>query len=65
MGTRTAVHTRRSFLRFSSALTAAGVASTWPHLGHAATFPERPMQVYIPTRAGGGADRNFRTFAGV
>ena len=65
MGTLTAVHTRRSFLRFSSALTVAGAASTWPHLGHAATFPERAMQVYIPTRAGGGADRNFRTFAGV
>lgn len=60
-----AVHTRRSFLRITSTLAAAGVACTWPHLSLGATFPERKMQVYIPTRAGGGADRNFRTFAGV
>ena len=65
MSTLNAVHTRRSFLRLSSALAAAGATSTWPHLVHGAAFPERPMQVYIPTRAGGGADRNFRTFAGV
>ncbi len=65
MSTLKAVHSRRSFLRFSSALAAAGVASTWPQIGHPAAFPQRPMQIYIPTRAGGGADRNFRTFAGV
>ncbi len=65
MSTLKAVHTRRSFLRLSSAMAAAGVTSTWPHLVHGAAFPQRPMQVYIPTRAGGGADRNFRTFAGI
>lgn len=65
MSTLDAIHSRRSFLRVSTALAAAGMASTWPHLSHAAAFPDRPLQVYIPTRAGGGADRNFRTFAGV
>jgi tripartite-type tricarboxylate transporter receptor subunit TctC len=65
MSTLDKIYTRRSFLRLSSAMAAAGVASTWPLLGYAAAFPERPMQVYIPTRAGGGADRNFRTFSGV
>ena len=58
-------HTRRSFLRYSSSLAAAGAMAGWPHIGHAAAFPSRSMQIYIPTRAGGGADRNFRTFAGV
>ncbi len=58
-------HTRRSFLRYSSTLAAAGAMAGWPHVGHAAAFPSRSMQIYIPTRAGGGADRNFRTFAGV
>lgn len=65
MSTFKSNQSRRSFLRISSALAASGMASAWPHLGYAASFPERPMQVYIPTRAGGGADRNFRTFAGV
>jgi len=31
----------------------------------AAGFPERNINVIIPTRAGGGADRNFRVFTGV
>ena len=54
--------TRRLFLK----LTAAGlVASTLPTRVFAAGFPERNLSVYIPTRAGGGADRNFRNFGGV
>lgn len=65
MTTVRSTHSRRSFLRYSSALAAAGAVSTWPLIGRGASFPDRPMQVYIPTRAGGGADRNFRTFAGV
>jgi tripartite-type tricarboxylate transporter receptor subunit TctC len=56
---------RRDFLTLSAALTTAGFTAGWPQLGRAADFPERNMQVYIPTRAGGGADRNFRSFAGV
>ncbi len=58
-------HDRRAFLRLSSALAIAGLSATRAGSLRAAAFPERPMQIYIPTRAGGGADRNFRTFAGV
>lgn len=56
---------RREFLTLSAALTTAGLTAGWPQPGRAADFPERNMEVYIPTRAGGGADRNFRSFAGV
>jgi len=53
---------RRNFLKVS----AAGLATMGlPALSLAATFPERTLKVYIPTRAGGGADRNFRNFGGV
>jgi len=53
---------RRDFLKLS----AAGVATAGlPSLGHSADFPERAMQVFVPTAAGGGADRNFRSFASV
>lgn len=55
-------NTRRNFLK----LTAAGIAATsLPRVNFAAEFPDRPMQVYVPTAAGGGADRNFRSFASV
>ena len=53
---------RRSFLRRSAGALALGAL---PTLGRAADFPERDLQVYIPTAAGGGADRNFRSFAKV
>jgi tripartite-type tricarboxylate transporter receptor subunit TctC len=66
MADMTEVRSRRSFLQLSGALAAAGLAaSSWPRMGRTAAFPERPLQVYVPTRAGGGADRNFRSFAGV
>lgn len=55
-------HNRRNFLKVS----AAGFAAMGlPSLSFGAGFPARTMEVYIPTRAGGGADRNFRSFAGV
>lgn len=54
-------HDRRHFLKLSAAALAMGL----PTLGFGAEFPSRTMEVYIPTRAGGGADRNFRSFAGV
>jgi tripartite-type tricarboxylate transporter receptor subunit TctC len=54
-------HDRRYFLKLSAAALAMGL----PTLGFGAEFPSRTMEVYIPTRAGGGADRNFRSFAGV
>ena len=56
---------RRRFLQGSTALAVAGMTGTLATKVNAADFPERPLQVYIPTRAGGGADRNFRSFAGV
>lgn len=65
MSTDNSDHDRRSFLRITSTLAAVGLVSGWPSIGLGAGFPERAMQVFIPTRAGGGADRNFRTFAGV
>jgi len=48
-------HDRRYFLKLS----AAGLAMGLPTLGFGASFPSRTMEVYIPTRAGGGADRNW------
>jgi tripartite-type tricarboxylate transporter receptor subunit TctC len=55
-------HNRRLFLKLSAAgLAAAGM----PALSYGAGFPERTVRVFIPTRAGGGADRNFRNFGGV
>jgi tripartite-type tricarboxylate transporter receptor subunit TctC len=55
-------HNRRLFLKLSAAaLAAAGM----PTLSYGAGFPERTIKVFIPTRAGGGADRNFRNFGGV
>jgi hypothetical protein len=55
--------TRRNFMKLSALGLAAGTLSTRYAIG--ADFPERPMQVYVPTAAGGGADRNFRSFASV
>ncbi|MFQ5623537.1 MAG: tripartite tricarboxylate transporter substrate-binding protein [Paracoccaceae bacterium] len=57
--------TRRGFLQTGAAAAALGLTGLKPSASRAAGFPERTMQVYIPTRAGGGADRNFRAFGGV
>ena len=56
---------RREFVALSTAAGAAGLLSSIPGAAQAADFPSRKMQTYIPTRAGGGADRNFRAFSGV
>jgi tripartite-type tricarboxylate transporter receptor subunit TctC len=54
---------RRAFLKGTAA---AGVAATLPFApAFGATFPERNINVYVPTREGGGADRNLRAFTGV
>jgi len=54
---------RRAFLKGT---VAAGAAAAMP-FGSAfgAGFPERNMKIYVPTREGGGADRNQRAFSGV
>ncbi|MDH3231552.1 MAG: tripartite tricarboxylate transporter substrate-binding protein [Alphaproteobacteria bacterium] len=54
---------RRAFLKGTAA---AGVAATLPFApAFGATFPERNLNVYVPTREGGGADRNLRAFTSV
>lgn len=53
---------RRGFLKTG---TAAGLALGLPSITRAAGYPERNINVIIPTREGGGADRNFRAFTSV
>ena len=53
---------RRSFLKTSAAGT---VVLAAPSIARAAGYPDGNIEVYIPTREGGGADRNFRAFSGV
>lgn len=53
---------RRNFLKLP---VAASLALGMPSISFGASFPSRPIQVFIPTRAGGGADRNFRSFSSV
>lgn len=54
---------RRNFVKLSALGLAAGALPARYAIG--ADFPERPMQVYVPTAAGGGADRNLRSFTSV
>ena len=55
---------RRHFLQGTAA--AAGAAALGPYgSAFGATYPERNINVIIPTREGGGADRNFRAFTGI
>lgn len=57
---------RRDVLRGSAAaLGAATLAATPFGSLLAAGYPDRNLKVYVPTRAGGGADRNLRAFTGV
>jgi len=57
---------RRSFLKGANAFVGAGVLASVPTWGAlAAGFPERNLNIYVPTRAGGGADRNLRAFTGI
>ena len=53
---------RRGFLQAGAA---AAVTLAVPHVARAAGYPERNIKVIIPTREGGGADRNFRAFTSV
>lgn len=57
---------RRDFLKASGAAFAAGGLSTLPLASVSAqSFPSRNINVYVPTREGGGADRNLRAFSNV
>ena len=54
---------RRTFLKGSAAAGAVAALPFSAALG--AGFPDRNFNVYVPTREGGGADRNLRAFTGV
>lgn len=54
---------RRGFLKTGAA--ASAMALGLPHIARAQSYPDRNINVIIPTREGGGADRNFRAFAEV
>ena len=54
---------RRTLLR--SGIAASAMTLTAPSVLRAAGYPERNISVYIPTREGGGADRNFRAFSSI
>lgn len=54
---------RRLFLKTSAAATAMTLAA--PGIARAQGYPERNINVTIPTAEGGGADRNFRAFTSI
>ena len=57
---------RRGFVKGAGAAMGAGALSLLPfQIALAAAFPERNIKVYVPTREGGGADRNLRAFTSV
>ena len=59
-------YTRRKFLEGAGATLGGAALSMLPmQIALAAAFPERNIKVYVPTREGGGADRNHRAFTGV
>ncbi len=51
--------TRRDFLKGTVALGLGGVVAGRPLTVRAETYPERNIDVVVPTREGGGADRNL------
>ena len=58
--------TRREFLKYSGTVAAAGGITSLPFLSLSAeSFPARSIKVVVPTREGGGADRNLRAFSGI
>lgn len=66
MDDKTRGATRRRFLQTgTAALTAAALIPTFGRSSMAADFPSGKIDVVIPTREGGGADRLFRAFTSV
>ena len=53
---------RRGFLRTTGAT---GALLAAPSILRAQSFPDQNINVFIPTREGGGADRNFRAFTSI
>jgi putative tricarboxylic transport membrane protein len=57
---------RRGFVKAAGALAGAGaLGGLAARPAFAAGFPDQNINVYVPTREGGGADRNLRAFTGV
>jgi len=57
---------RRRFLQTTAALAGAAGFSVGPmSAAFGQNFPDRNFNIYVPTREGGGADRNLRAFTGV
>ncbi len=57
---------RRGFVKGTAATVGLGALAMSPFgAAFGAAFPSRNLQVYVPTREGGGADRNLRAFTGV
>ncbi len=58
--------TRRGFMKGSTAAAGLGALTLSPFgPAFAAKFPSRNIKVYVPTREGGGADRNLRAFTSI
>ena len=58
--------TRRTILKGAAALAGAGSLASLPFgRSLADNFPSRNVGIVVPTREGGGADRNLRAFTGV
>ena len=53
---------RRGFLRTTGAT---GTLLAAPSILRAQSYPDQNINVFIPTREGGGADRNFRAFTSI
>lgn len=59
-------YSRRLFIKGAGATLGASALATLPfQMAFAAAFPDRNIKVYVPTREGGGADRNLRAFTSV
>lgn len=57
---------RRNLLKTTAAIAGAAGFSIGPmNAAFGQSFPSRNFNVYVPTREGGGADRNLRAFTGV
>lgn len=57
---------RRNLLKTTAALAGAAGLSVGPMAtAFGQSFPSQNFNVYVPTREGGGADRNLRAFSGV
>ena len=56
---------RRCLLKLGAAVAVAGAGRGMVSPAFAADFPERNIDVIVPTREGGGADRNLRAFTAV